>query len=52
MQIGNNYAPCFNRIDFVVIAFYIELPWIKLFWDNSFKKVIDWLIYEVVTMNI
>ena len=25
-QMGNNYAPCFNRVDFVVIPFYIELP--------------------------
>ena len=26
-QISNNYAPCFNRIDFVVIASYIERSW-------------------------
>ena len=25
-QISNNYAPCFNRIHFVVIPSYIELP--------------------------
>ena len=24
---NNNYAPCFKRIDFVVISSYIELPW-------------------------
>ena len=24
---GNNYAPCFNRIDIVVIPSYTELPW-------------------------
>ena len=23
---SNNYAPCFIRIDFVVIPYYIELP--------------------------
>ena len=23
---SNNYAPCYNRIDFVVIPSYIELP--------------------------
>ena len=26
---SNNYAPCFYRIDFVVIPFNIELPWSK-----------------------
>ena len=25
-QMSNNYAPCFNRIDFVVIPSYKELP--------------------------
>ena len=24
---SNNYAPCFNRINFVVIPLYIELLW-------------------------
>ena len=24
---SNNYVPCFNRIDFVVIPSYVELPW-------------------------
>ena len=26
---SNSYAPCFNRINFVVILSYIELPWIN-----------------------
>ena len=26
---SNNYASCFNRIDFVVMPSYIELPWIN-----------------------
>ena len=26
-QIGNYYAPCFYRIDLVVIPSYLELPW-------------------------
>ena len=26
---SNYYAPCFYRIDFVVILSYIELPWVK-----------------------
>ena len=25
-QMNNNYAPCFNKIEFVVIGTYIELP--------------------------
>ena len=25
-EMSNNCAPCFNRIDFVAIASYIELP--------------------------
>ena len=25
-QMSNNYAPCFSRIDYAVIPFYIELP--------------------------
>ena len=37
---SNNYAHCFNRIDFVVIHTYSKLPWfkifsIKIFWRNS-----------------
>ena len=37
---SNNYAYCFNRIDFVVIHTYSELLWfkifkIKIFWRNS-----------------
>ena len=27
--ISNNCASCFNRIDFIVIPSYIELPWVK-----------------------
>ena len=27
---SNNYAPCFNRIDFVFIPSYIELPCLNL----------------------
>ena len=27
---SNNYAPCFNKIDFVVIPSYIELTWLLL----------------------
>ena len=34
---SSNYAPCFNRIDFVVIASYIELPW--LYKEKSKSKV-------------
>ena len=26
---SNYYAPCFYKIDFVVILSYIELPWFK-----------------------
>ena len=26
---GNYYAPCFYRIDFVAIPSYIELPWVE-----------------------
>ena len=26
-QMSNYYAPCFYIIDFVIIPFYIELPW-------------------------
>ena len=27
---SNNYVPCFNKIDFVVIPSYIELTWLLL----------------------
>ena len=29
------YTPCFYRIDFVVIPFYIELPWSIIRGKNS-----------------
>ena len=29
---SNNYAPCFNRIDFAVVLSDIELPWYQLWW--------------------
>ena len=28
-QISNNYVPYFNRIDFVVIPSYVEIPWLQ-----------------------
>ena len=28
-SVSNNYAPWFNRIDFVVIPLYIELTWLR-----------------------
>ena len=28
---SNNYVSCFNRIDFVVIPSYVELPWDYIF---------------------
>ena len=31
---SNNYAPCFSRIDFVVIPSYIELPWFILWFTD------------------
>ena len=40
----NNYAPCFNRIDFVVIPSNIELPWLikyntrNIFLEKSYTK--------------
>ena len=34
---SNNYVPCLNRIDFVVIPSYVELPWILLV--TKFKKL-------------
>lgn len=30
----NNYAPCFNRIDLVVILSYAELPWFRYLLDS------------------
>ena len=30
LQMSNYYAPCFYRIDFVVIPSYIELPCMKI----------------------
>ena len=36
---SNYYAPCFYRIDFVVIPSYIELPWVYLLLTlNIFHK--------------
>ena len=29
-QMSNYYAPCFHRIDFVVIPSDIELPWFDI----------------------
>ena len=56
-QVSNNYAPCFNRINFVVIPSYIELPWYqgcttsykfrqwdeKENWRNAFSFVVQHL---------
>ena len=33
-QMSNNYAPCFNRIDFVVIPSYIVLPFRSAIFPN------------------
>ena len=41
---SNYYAPCFSRIDFVVIPAYVELPWLEvvgfglLSFGGSFRK--------------
>ena len=47
MQMSNYYVPCFNRIDFVVIPSYIELPWYIL---SYVSYSID--IYIVAIKNI
>ena len=41
-QMSNYYAPCFYRIDFVVIPSYMELP--CLCQANKFDIYIKWLI--------
>ena len=43
---NNHYAPCFYRIDFVVISSYIELPWFTfpindLFFQLSIRFKVD-----------
>ena len=35
---SNNYAPCFNRIHFVVIPSYVELPCKNLSKHFSYRK--------------
>ena len=40
-QISNNCAPSFNRIDFVVIISYIELPWLEKWYLLSYSKSCD-----------
>ena len=44
---SNYYAPCFYRIDFVVIPSSIELPWLDfvyIFWINTHQLII-WIPY-------
>ena len=40
---SNDYAPCFNRIDFVVIPSYIELPCMS----PSLRKLPDYIILHI-----
>ena len=43
-QMGNNYAPCFNRVDFVVIPSYIEL-------HSAFRFLITVLIFQIISLR-
>ena len=50
-QMSNNYTPCFNRIGFVVIPFYIELPCpVKAFEKRTYADV-DKNMIQVENMN-
>ena len=41
---GNNYAPCFNRVDFVVIPSYVEL-------HSVFRFLITVLIFRIISLR-
>ena len=45
---SNYYAPCFYRIDFVVIPSYIELSWKKeLIFTVKICSEIEWIIISL-----
>ena len=54
-QLSNNYAPCFNRIDFVLIPSCIELPFLQLLKQNSYfqeHQMADWLSITKISPDI
>ena len=43
---SNNYAPCFNRIDFAVIPSYIERPFLDFMLLSERLCILNWVIFS------
>ena len=49
---SNNYAPCFNRIDFAVIPSYIERPFLDFIVLSERLCILNWVIFSFTKITL